>query len=97
MPSALCPLLSALCRIFGALMKKVLEYIIIFPIKLYQWLISPLMGKTCRFDPTCSWYMILAIREWGIFKGVWLGLKRISRCHPWGGHGYDPVPQKHKH
>lgn len=71
---------------------KVLEFIVIIPIKLYQWLISPLMGKTCRFEPTCSWYMLLAIKEWGPIKGVWLGLKRISRCHPWGGHGDDPVP-----
>jgi len=76
--------------------EKIISYIVIIPIKLYQWTISPLIGKTCRYEPTCSWYMLLAIKEWGVFKGVWLGLKRISRCHPWGGHGDDPVPKKQK-
>ncbi|MDF1694281.1 MAG: membrane protein insertion efficiency factor YidD [Saprospiraceae bacterium] len=73
-----------------------LKKIYIFPIRLYQWFISPLLGPSCRYTPTCSHYMIEAIFEWGIFKGTWLGLKRISRCHPWGGHGEDPVPPKGK-
>ncbi len=68
--------------------------IFIFPVKLYQWLLSPLLGARCRYQPTCSHYMIQAIEEWGPIKGVWLGLKRIGRCHPWGGHGHDPVPKK---
>lgn len=71
-----------------------LRKIYILPIRLYQWLISPLLGSVCRFTPSCSNYMIEAIEEWGIFKGTWLGLQRISRCHPWGGHGYDPIPRK---
>ncbi len=71
-----------------------LRKIYILPIRLYQWLISPLLGSVCRFTPSCSNYMVEAIEEWGIFKGTWLGLKRISRCHPWGGHGYDPIPKK---
>lgn len=71
-----------------------LRKIYILPIRLYQWLISPLLGSVCRFTPSCSNYMIEAIEEWGIFKGTWLGLQRISRCHPWGGHGYDPIPKK---
>ncbi|MBK7468840.1 MAG: membrane protein insertion efficiency factor YidD [Saprospiraceae bacterium] len=75
---------------------RYLNYILIFPIKCYQWLISPLLGKNCRFDPTCSNYMIGAIQEWGIFKGTWLGLRRISRCHPWGSFGEDPVPKNKK-
>ncbi|RLD19279.1 MAG: membrane protein insertion efficiency factor YidD [Bacteroidetes bacterium] len=75
-------------------MKQVIRKIVIFPIRVYQWTISPLLGSSCRFNPTCSHYMVHAIEEWGIFKGVWLGLKRIGRCHPWGGHGYDPVPKK---
>lgn len=74
----------------GDLLKK----IYIFPIRFYQWFISPLLGPTCRFRPTCSHYMIGAIYEWGILKGTWLGLKRIGKCHPWGGHGDDPVPKK---
>ncbi|HOJ90025.1 MAG TPA: membrane protein insertion efficiency factor YidD [Saprospiraceae bacterium] len=73
---------------------KFLAYLLIFPIKCYQWLISPLLGKNCRFEPTCSNYMIQALKEWGIFKGSWLGLKRISRCHPWGSFGEDPVPKR---
>jgi hypothetical protein len=65
-----------------------------WPIKLYQWTLSPILGANCRFVPSCSQYMIDAIEEWGPFKGLWLGLKRIVRCNPWGGHGHDPVPKK---
>ena len=75
-------------------MSKILRKIFIFPVRFYQWTISPLLPDSCRYQPTCSHYMIEAIEEWGVLKGVWLGLKRISRCHPWGGHGYDPVPKK---
>ncbi|RMG77680.1 MAG: membrane protein insertion efficiency factor YidD [Bacteroidetes bacterium] len=73
-----------------------LKKIVIFPIRVYQKLLSPLMGPTCRFQPTCSHYMVQSIEEWGILKGLWLGLKRIGRCHPWGGHGIDPVPPNPK-
>ena len=61
-------------------------------IKLYQLIISPILGPKCRFTPTCSNYALEALRKYGIFKGTWLTVKRISRCHPFGGHGYDPVP-----
>lgn len=71
-----------------------LTKIFIFPIRLYQWFISPLLGKNCRHIPSCSNYTIQAIEEWGIFKGFLLGIKRISKCHPWGTHGLDPVPKK---
>ena len=71
-----------------------LTKIFIFPIRLYQWFISPLLGKNCRHIPSCSNYTIQAIEEWGIFKGILLGIKRISKCHPWGTHGLDPVPKK---
>ncbi|MBP8726674.1 MAG: membrane protein insertion efficiency factor YidD [Saprospiraceae bacterium] len=67
---------------------------IIIPVKTYQYLISPLLGKNCRFEPSCSNYMLEAVSIWGPVKGLWLGLRRISRCHPWGGSGVDPVPQK---
>jgi uncharacterized protein len=73
-------------------MMKLLGYILIFPVKIYQWCISPLLPNSCRYSPTCSHYMIEAIKEWGPFKGIYLGTKRISRCHPWGGMGDDPVP-----
>ena len=73
---------------------KVLNYIVIIPVKLYQKLLSPLLGNNCRFNPTCSNYMILAVEEWGLISGFLLGMKRISRCHPWGDMGDDPVPKK---
>ena len=60
----------------------------------YQLVISPLLGSNCRYRPTCSHYMIEALEEWGPLKGIWLGLRRIGRCHPWAGHGYDPVPKR---
>ncbi len=68
----------------------------ILPIRLYQITLSPMLGANCRYNPSCSQYMIDAIEEWGPLKGVGLGLKRISRCHPWGGHGHDPVPKRKK-
>ncbi len=61
-------------------------------IKLYQWILSPLLGPKCRFTPSCSHYAIEALKKYGFFKGGWLAIRRISRCHPWGGQGYDPVP-----
>ena len=70
--------------------------IAVFPVRLYQWVISPMLGSNCRYQPTCSHYMIDSIYEWGIIKGVWLGLKRIFRCHPWGSSGLDPVPKNPK-
>lgn len=65
-------------------------------VKIYQWVISPLLGVNCRYNPSCSHYTIEALREWGPIKGSWLGLKRIGSCHPWGGSGYDPVPKRRK-
>ncbi|HSL89630.1 MAG TPA: membrane protein insertion efficiency factor YidD [Ignavibacteriaceae bacterium] len=61
-------------------------------IKIYQLLISPLFPSSCRYAPTCSHYTLEALKKYGLIKGGWLGIKRISRCHPWGGSGYDPVP-----
>lgn len=69
----------------------------ILPIRLYQVTLSPLLGANCRYVPSCSQYMIDAIEEWGPVKGIWLGMRRISRCHPWGGHGHDPVPKRPRH
>ncbi len=60
---------------------------------LYRKGISPMLGVNCRFQPSCSEYSVEALRRHGAFKGGWLMLKRISRCHPWGGSGYDPVPE----
>lgn len=63
-------------------------------IRLYQKIISPMLPNVCRYKPSCSEYFIEALQIHGIFKGSYLGIKRILRCHPWGGSGYDPVPQK---
>ena len=73
-------------------MKRLLSLILILPIRFYQLSISPLFPPSCRFTPTCSQYAIEAIRRHGPFKGLWLALRRLSRCHPWGGSGYAPVP-----
>lgn len=76
---------------------KWFKTLLILPIRAYQYTISPLLGSTCRHQPTCSQYAVEAIEEWGAAKGVWLGMKRISKCHPWGTHGYDPVPKNPRH
>jgi hypothetical protein len=67
------------------------NYILIIPIKLYQWFISPWLPNSCRYTPTCSQYGIEAIQKYGVFKGGYMLIKRLLRCHPWGGHGHDPV------
>lgn len=72
---------------------KILAAPLIFLVRFYQICLSPLKGAgTCRFTPTCSQYALEALRKYGPFKGSWLAIKRICRCHPWGGSGYDPVP-----
>ena len=63
-------------------------------IKFYQKCISPLMPNVCRYTPSCSQYFIEALQVHGVVKGSFLGIRRILRCHPWGGSGYDPVPLK---
>ncbi len=60
---------------------------------IYQHTISPLLGPHCRYSPTCSHYTQIAIKKYGIVRGSWLGVKRISRCHPWHPGGLDPVPE----
>lgn len=61
-------------------------------IKIYQWVISPWLGPKCRFTPTCSQYALEAFKKYGPLKGLWLACRRLAKCHPWGGQGYDPVP-----
>lgn len=74
------------------LLKSILFFLAVLPIRMYQWTISPFLPPSCRYTPTCSDYAIQAIKKYGLFKGWFLALKRIGRCHPWGGSGYDPLP-----
>ncbi len=66
--------------------------LLILPIRFYQRFISPMLPPACRFTPTCSQYAVEAIQKHGALKGLYLAIRRILRCHPWGGSGYDPVP-----
>lgn len=75
-------------------MKKILVFPFLLIIKVYQTLISPLTPATCRYLPTCSHYAKEALEKHGLFKGGKLAIKRIFSCHPWGGSGFDPVPEK---
>ncbi|MCO5935433.1 membrane protein insertion efficiency factor YidD [Mucilaginibacter sp. RB4R14] len=72
--------------------KRIIGGLFLLLIKIYQYLISPILPNACRYTPTCSQYGIQAIKKHGPFKGGWLTLKRIASCNPWGGHGHDPVP-----
>ena len=73
-------------------MQNPIKYLLVGFVKFYQYCISPLTPASCRYSPTCSQYAVEALQKHGVLKGGWLALKRILRCHPWGGHGYDPVP-----
>ena len=73
-------------------LRKLLTYFLLLPIYFYKGAISPLTPPSCRFTPSCSTYAVEALRKHGPFKGLYLAIRRILRCHPWGGSGYDPVP-----
>lgn len=71
---------------------KPARWLVLRLVRGYQLLVSPLIGNNCRFQPTCSQYCLEAIERFGVWRGGWLTLRRLSRCHPWGGSGYDPLP-----
>jgi putative membrane protein insertion efficiency factor len=79
--------------LFGAV-NHMLMWLVLIPIYVYRYTLSPLIGRDCRFLPTCSQYTIEAIRTHGVWSGSILGIRRIGRCHPWGGDGHDPVPPR---
>lgn len=76
------------------MLKKILIFPFVFLVRIYQTLISPITPATCRYQPTCSHYTVEALKKHGLLRGGKLALKRIFSCHPWGGSGYDPVPDK---
>lgn len=76
----------------GAMISQGLVWLMSLPVHLYRGAISPMFPSCCRFTPTCSEYALQALRRHGPLKGTWLTIRRLSRCHPWGGSGYDPVP-----
>lgn len=69
---------------------RIPSWILIGLVRIYQWTLSPIMGRDCRFQPTCSHYFIGAVNKYGAVRGTVKGIWRICRCHPWGGSGYDP-------
>lgn len=71
---------------------RTMARLLILPIRFYQKFISPLTPPSCRYTPTCSQYAVEALRKHGPLKGMYLAVRRLLRCHPWGGHGHDPVP-----
>ncbi len=75
-----------------AAVRRICAYPFILLVRFYQLCISPLKPPSCRFTPTCSQYAMQALRKHGVIKGLYLTIRRILRCHPWGGSGYDPVP-----
>ena len=75
---------------------NIFTYVLIQLIKCYKFLISPLLGQSCRYLPTCSEYSIEALKTYGFFKGLFLSIKRILSCHPWGQGGFDPVKKEMK-
>ncbi len=74
-------------------LKKMLKYFLLLLVSIYRYIISPLTPASCRHVPTCSQYMVEAVRKHGGGRGFRLSMNRLSRCHPWGTHGYDPVPR----
>jgi putative membrane protein insertion efficiency factor len=83
-------------RKIGKAILKALGWLLLLPVYFYKYAISPLTPASCRHVPTCSEYAVQAIKIHGPLKGFILATKRISKCHPWGTHGYDPVPPKEK-
>ncbi len=81
-----------LFKILYNFIKKILSSILIALVHIYQSVISPITPASCRYTPTCSTYSIEALKKHGPFKGLYLSIKRILSCNPWGGSGYDPVP-----
>lgn len=85
-------MMKLLRYVWDNVIKAAIAGIFLLLVRGYQLLLSPMLGASCRYTPTCSQYAIEAIRKYGPFRGGWLAIRRIAHCHPWGGHGHDPVP-----
>lgn len=85
---------TAALRALTALPGRLLAWPLIALIALYRYAVSPLLGINCRFQPSCSEYAREALLQHGLIRGSWLAARRIARCHPWGGSGYDPLPER---
>ena len=85
-------MLQKLKNVVNLLFTTIFKGVVLF----YKYAISPLTPSSCRYTPTCSTYAIDALKTYGPWRGGWMALRRIGSCHPWGGHGYDPVPPKEK-
>lgn len=72
---------------------RLLSFVLRVLIRAYQWVLSPVLPGVCRYEPSCSEYAVQALARFGALRGGWLALRRVARCHPWGGCGYDPVPE----
>lgn len=84
-------------KLDSVMISKIIIFPFVFLVRVYQSLISPFLPSACRYEPTCSTYMVQALQIHGLCKGLFLGIKRIVSCNPWGGKGYDPVPDKKLH
>mgnify|MGYP001370804486 FL=1 len=76
------------------MLNKIVTFPLVLLIRGYQLIVSPILGSNCRFMPTCSEYALESLKAYGLIKGTFLTIKRIGKCHPWGSHGYDPIPTK---
>ena len=76
------------------MINKIVTFPLVLLIRGYQLIVSPILGSNCRFMPTCSEYALESLKAYGLIKGTFLTIKRIGKCHPWGSHGYDPIPTK---
>ena len=76
------------------MLNKIVAYPLILLVRVYQLIVSPMLGSNCRFMPTCSEYALESLKTYGLIKGTYLTIKRIGKCHPWGSNGYDPIPTK---
>lgn len=81
-------------RVVFRYISRFFVFVLMIPLWIYRNLISPFTPSSCRHIPTCSAYAVEALKKRGPIVGLWLTIRRVSRCHPWGTHGYDPVPEK---